>query len=151
MHLNTAIASFVLLAGSLLGAEPKFFELHLVAPPQAAGVKEYPHRMRDGGIEMLKLESSALMDISSIESASATPTPKGHIVRVKLTETGARIFSDITAKHVGDQVAFVVEGKVQTAPRIMEAIYGGTFELSGNFTWEEALELAAKFNREATR
>ncbi|KAK3606787.1 hypothetical protein CHS0354_018381 [Potamilus streckersoni] len=54
----------------------------------------------------------------------------------------ANIFGDITANNRGRLMAIVLDGIVQSAPRINDAIYGGQASISGNFSIEEARDLA---------
>ncbi len=64
------------------------------------------------------------------------------VVQLTFNEEGAKLFGDITAAHVGEQLAIFLDGNVISAPRINEAIYGGTAVVSGNFTLDGAKELA---------
>jgi preprotein translocase subunit SecD len=43
---------------------------------------------------------------------------------------GAKIFKKLTAAHVGEPMAIVLDGKVSSAPRISEAIGGGTARIT---------------------
>lgn len=63
-------------------------------------------------------------------------------VDVEFTEEGARKFEEITAKYIGKQIAIVLDGKVMSAPRVIEKISGGKAEITGNFTIDEAKRLA---------
>lgn len=62
-------------------------------------------------------------------------------VDVEFTDEGAKKFEEITAKYVGKQIAIVLDGKVMSAPRVIEKISGGRAEITGNFTIEEAKRL----------
>ncbi|HOI83026.1 MAG TPA: protein translocase subunit SecD, partial [Campylobacterales bacterium] len=55
---------------------------------------------------------------------------------------GASIFGDFTAKSVGKRLAIVLDGKVYSAPSIKERIGGGSGQITGHFTPEEARDLA---------
>ena len=65
------------------------------------------------------------------------------IVSFTFDSTGARQFADITRTNVGRPFAIVLDGKVLTAPVIREPIIGGSGQISGNFTPEEATVLSA--------
>lgn len=62
-------------------------------------------------------------------------------VDIQFTDEGAKKFEEITAKYVGRQIAIVLDGKVMSAPRVIEKISGGQAEITGNFTIEEAKQL----------
>jgi SecD/SecF fusion protein len=64
------------------------------------------------------------------------------VVSLKFNADGAKKFSDLTTAHVGQRLAIVLDGKVQSAPVIREAITTGEAVISGRFTVEEAQDLA---------
>ncbi len=63
-------------------------------------------------------------------------------VSLDLTGRGGKIFGDITAKNVDKRLAIVLDDVVRSAPVIREKILGGKAQISGNFTHEEATDLA---------
>jgi len=63
-------------------------------------------------------------------------------VSFQFNVSGARKFGEYTAANVGKPFAIVLDGEVISAPRINEAIPGGSGIITGNFTVEESTELA---------
>ncbi|NOZ63943.1 MAG: protein translocase subunit SecD [Caldiserica bacterium] len=63
-------------------------------------------------------------------------------IGLKFNRKGARIFSRVTGENVGKLLAIVLDGKVQSAPRIKEKIPNGEAVISGRFTMKEASDLA---------
>ncbi|MBB5022230.1 protein translocase subunit SecD [Desulfurispira natronophila] len=63
-------------------------------------------------------------------------------VSITLDGEGARIFSDVTGRNVGQRLAIVLDGEIYSAPRINERIPSGQASISGNFTMEEATDLS---------
>lgn len=63
-------------------------------------------------------------------------------VTVDFNSAGSEIFAKITSKNVGKSLAIILDGKVQSYPRINEPIYGGSAQISGNFSNQEAADLA---------
>ncbi len=63
-------------------------------------------------------------------------------VAINLDRKGARLFADITTAHEKKRLAIVLDDKVQTAPTIQEPITGGAARITGQFTAEEAHDLA---------
>jgi preprotein translocase subunit SecD len=55
---------------------------------------------------------------------------------------GARVFERITGENVGRQLAIVLDGVIHSAPRIKDRISGGSAQITGNFTHDEAAKLA---------
>src|SRR6266404_2031802 len=78
-----------------------------------------------------------------IKSAGVFFDPLSNEPKVNITfnSDGAQLFADITRENVGHQLAIVLDGQLQSAPRINEPILGGSCEISGGFTVEEAFEL----------
>jgi preprotein translocase subunit SecD len=69
------------------------------------------------------------------------------VVNFQFNTTGAIIFGKLTANHVGQRFAVVLDDKVITAPRINGAIPGGTGYIEGrDFTVKSAHDLAALLN-----
>jgi len=64
------------------------------------------------------------------------------VVVFRFDSVGAKRFGDATAKNVGRPFAIVLDGKVISAPVIQEAILGGSGQISGNFTFQSAQDLA---------
>jgi len=70
------------------------------------------------------------------------PTTGGAYVGLSLDDRGKDEFAEVTRNNVGRLLAIVLDGKVQSAPRLNEEISGGEAQISGSFTTEEATELA---------
>src|SRR5210317_196177 len=63
-------------------------------------------------------------------------------VSLDLTGRGGRIFGQVTEKNVGKRFGIILDEVVRSAPVIREKILGGSAQISGNFTYEEATDLA---------
>jgi len=64
------------------------------------------------------------------------------IVSFRFDTVGAREFGDVTRENVNHRFAIVLDKKVITAPNIQEPILGGSGMITGNFTTQEASDLA---------
>ncbi|MEA3433317.1 MAG: protein translocase subunit SecD [Campylobacterota bacterium] len=64
------------------------------------------------------------------------------VINFTLNGQGAKIFGDFTGKYVGKRMAVVLDSRVYSAPNINERIGGGRVQISGNFTFAEAQDLA---------
>jgi len=80
-------------------------------------------------------------DISYAGPGFATGT-KDPIASFRFNGRGTRRFAHITAENVGRPFAIVLDDKVVSAPVIREPITGGSGQISGNFTLEEANSVA---------
>ncbi|MDQ6971097.1 MAG: protein translocase subunit SecD, partial [Mariprofundaceae bacterium] len=65
-----------------------------------------------------------------------------YAVTLKFNSKGARKFDRLTAAHVGERFAIVLEGSVMSAPVIRERIAGGSAQITGSFSPAEAHDLA---------
>lgn len=63
-------------------------------------------------------------------------------ISINFDKKGARIFERITEENVKKRLAIVLDNKVYSAPVIQEKITGGEARITGNFTTEEARDLA---------
>jgi len=59
---------------------------------------------------------------------------------------GAHRFGDATSQNVGKRFAIVLDNKVISAPQIQTAIIGGSGQITGHFTLEEANQLKLLLN-----
>src|SRR6201994_481869 len=64
------------------------------------------------------------------------------IVSFRFNTSGSRKFSQATSENVGQPFAIVLDNEVISAPVIREPITGGSGQISGNFTVQQANELA---------
>lgn len=64
------------------------------------------------------------------------------IVRVKLGPTAAARFGEVTSRNVSKLMQVAIGDRILTAPVIMSAITGGEVVIRGNFTIQEADDLA---------
>jgi preprotein translocase subunit SecD len=71
---------------------------------------------------------------------------KEPIVSYKLTESSARSFADLTAQNVGRKTELRVDGRVIMKPVIREPILGGSGQLSGSLTLDEAKDIAERLS-----
>lgn len=81
---------------------------------------------------------------TDLEAAQATRDQYSNepVVGIQFTEEGGQVFSEYTATHVGGMLGIVLDKKIISAPRISERIPGGSAIISGEFTSEEANDLA---------
>jgi preprotein translocase subunit SecD len=63
-------------------------------------------------------------------------------VSFRFNPTGARVFGDYTAAHIGEPFAIVLDDEVISAPTIQSHIAGGSGIITGSFTVEESTNLA---------
>ena len=63
-------------------------------------------------------------------------------IKMDMTTTGAKLWGRLTTKNVNRPVAITLDDIVYSAPNVSGPIEGGNSEISGNFTIEQAQDLA---------
>ena len=63
-------------------------------------------------------------------------------VLMKMNSTGARKWATLTRENIGKSIAIVLDGFVYSFPTVQSEISGGNSQISGNFTMDEAKDLA---------
>jgi len=91
----------------------------------------------------LVIKKKADLSGDRVSSAGASYEKDGWVVHLRFDPEGAKKFGDITAAHVHHRFAIVLDGVIQSAPVIQDAIYGGDAQITGRFTEEEARSLAS--------
>jgi SecD/SecF fusion protein len=102
-----------------------------------AGAKEKPKE------ERLLVKKKADLSGDRVSGAGASYERDGWVVHLRFDSEGAKRFGDITAANVHHRFAIVLDGVIQSAPVIQDAIYGGDAQITGRFTEEEARGLAS--------
>jgi beta-lactamase regulating signal transducer with metallopeptidase domain len=94
--------------------------------------------------EHLYVLRGVLLDGSHITEAKVVKDPltANPEISIKLDDEGKRAFAKLTRENINRQLAVVFQGKILMAPVIRSEIPGGQISISGNFTEQEANELA---------
>jgi SecD/SecF fusion protein len=130
----------------LLGKTAKM-TFRLVAPKDArpnADTEVLPYAERGRGAEPIAVQRQIAVDGANLTNANPGTDPRTGewVVHFELDRIGAKRFADVTTHHVGEPFAIVLDGKVISAPVIREPITGGRGQISGNFTVQDATDLA---------
>ena len=64
------------------------------------------------------------------------------IVSFSLDRVGAKRFGKATTQGVGQRLAIILDEKIISAPRVREPILGGSGQITGDFTFQSATDLA---------
>ena len=152
MKTKSFVIAFFFPLASLMAepAKPATFEIRRVIDAAAQDTEEMSYRPIHPGGEKpddktLRVEKSALIDGTAIKTANALDDPAmGHVVQIAFTEDGTTRFAEATRAHVWKRLAFLIDGKVRSAPFLAGAITNGKVIISGLAGKEEAEELAAR-------
>ncbi|MDR2057372.1 MAG: protein translocase subunit SecDF [Dysgonamonadaceae bacterium] len=64
------------------------------------------------------------------------------VVSMAMNSEGAKVWARLTRENIGKCIAIVLDNRVYSFPRVQVEITGGRSEITGNFTPEEAKDLA---------
>jgi preprotein translocase subunit SecD len=81
-------------------------------------------------------------ELTRAEVQADPNSPGNWQVAIAFTATGTRIFGEATEQNVGRHLAIILDGTLYSAPRINERIPGGRAVITGQFTVDEARDLA---------
>ncbi|MDR3548063.1 MAG: protein translocase subunit SecD [Candidatus Pacebacteria bacterium] len=87
--------------------------------------------------------SNAQLQFGNGNGTAAVNSP---IVVLNFNSTGAKLFEQITSQNVGHTLAIFLDGQLISAATIQEAIPGGTAQITGSFTPDQAKSLVQSLN-----
>jgi SecD/SecF fusion protein len=102
-----------------------------------------------GSLEFQLSDGTVFMTGDQVASAQAATVTNSlgnneYIVQLTLTDEGAEIFGEVTTDNVGNYLPIVYDGEIISYPKVNEAITGGTAQISGMSSYEEADTLATQ-------
>jgi len=111
-------------------------------PP--ADCEALPDQKEQNQIYWVQTSSRATVDGEDLNDAQPAFDNRTNepIVSFRFNQQGALKFGQLTRDNVGRPFAIVLDNKVVSAPRINEPILGGSGQISGRFTTQEATDLA---------
>src|SRR2546421_4602222 len=95
--------------------------------------------------ERLLVKKKADLGGDRVKESHAYYGNEGWTVQLKFDGEGAKQFGKITEQYKGHRFAIVLDGVIQSAPVIRDAIYGGDAIITGKFEEKEARGLASGF------
>src|SRR5258707_9166152 len=117
-----------------------------VVPPEYK-IENYKHAPEDNNekatTERLLVKKKADLGGDRVTESHAYYGNEGWTVQLKFDSEGAKKFGQITEQYKGHRFAIVLDGIIQSAPVIRDAIYGGDAVITGHFTEKEARGLAS--------
>ena len=111
------------------------------------GIKGEPQNNGRFSLYALKVstpDGKAPLDGSVIVDARETYAERGAEAKVSMSmnSEGIQDWARLTGDNIGRCIAIVLDGYVYSAPVVRQKIEGGSSEISGNFTIQEAKDLA---------
>ncbi len=116
-----------------------------VVPPEYK-IETYKHAAEENEkttVERLLVKKKADLGGDRVSGSNAYYGNEGWTVQLKFDSEGAKKFGQITEQYKGHRFAIVLDGIIQSAPVIRDAIYGGDAVITGHFAEKEARGLAS--------
>src|SRR5215207_833770 len=125
----------------LLGKTAKL-EFRMLAEPGATDVDLLPSR--DSGGQRVPVDRRVIVEGGDLTDAQPGFDQRTNepIVNFRFNLRGAQRFGQATTENVGRPLAIVLDNEVISAPRILQPITGGSGQISGRFTVQQANDLA---------
>ena len=93
--------------------------------------------------ELIALKGDAVLEGDAVTSASSEyDNMRGNTVSMKMSDRGAQEWATITRNNIGRPIAIALDDHVYSFPNVNNEITGGSSEITGQFTPEEANDLA---------
>lgn len=110
-----------------------------------------PTKIGKSGEEVLRLypiktskEGKAALEGDMVSDASLASDDQGRpSISMQMNTAGSRIWKKVTAQNIGKQIAVSLDDCVYSAPVVNTEIPNGNSQITGNFTLEEARDLAS--------
>lgn len=110
------------------------------APPEGYELKTISER---GRFETLLLQKEPVLTGDRLVNASVGFDQYGQpIVHLQFDGEGAKTFDRVTFQNIGRRLAIVLDGRIHSAPVIRDRIPNGQAQISGNFSSQDASDLA---------
>ena len=98
--------------------------------------------------EVVFVQKTALIDQNDVKFAEVSSNSPSFAPRISIhfTHKGAEHMAKVTQDNIGKRLAFVIDGKLYSAPKI-ETQIRSVAEIAGSFNLQEAKELVTKINK----
>lgn len=143
--LDTALLNQYLSYPEVLDAFPK--DIAFMYSLKPLGDQDDPkNKVKVFGLYAIKKGSTdgdAPLDGSAVTDSRKDIDQSGQVVvNMQMNGEGARTWSDLTKKNIGNHIAIAVDNQVVSAPIVNTQIDGGNSVIQGGFTQEEAQDLS---------
>tara|TARA_B100000965_G_scaffold366061_1_gene351004 strand:+ start:1516 stop:3069 length:1554 start_codon:yes stop_codon:yes gene_type:complete len=127
---------------SLLGKTANLtFQFITQSSEQSFGTEKL--QFEDGSEEAIVSKRIILGGDNLVDAKPSMDTQSNEtVVSFSLDRVGAKKFGKATSTGVGKRLAIVLDGKIISAPTVQEPIIGGSGQITGNFTFQSATDLA---------
>jgi len=121
----------------------KVFPANMILTWYVKPEKEQPDVLALVALKATTRDLTAPLSGDVIVDARQDFNPNGRVeISMRMNSEGARIWKRMTGANVGNEVAVVLDGYVYSDPTVQDEIPNGSTSITGNYTIEEAKDLA---------
>ncbi len=133
---------------------PRDLRLHWTVKPIPMGDLQYygVPETRESYYQLIAIRSTSHdgrppLEGDAISNANDRVSPNGSFeIEMSMNSEGAKTWARLTKANVGKSIAIVLDGYVYSFPTVQNEIRGGQSSITGNFSPEEAKDLATILN-----
>lgn len=89
------------------------------------------------------IEGSQVVDAQPQVTTDQSTGQKQYVVSFELNSEAAQTFAEVTSDNIGKIIYIIYDGEIVSSPRVTNAITGGSGEITGKSSYEEAEQLAS--------
>lgn len=89
------------------------------------------------------IEGSQVVDAQPQVTTDQSTGQKQYVVSFELNSEAAQTFAEVTSDNIGKIIYIIYDGEIVRSPRVTNAITGGSGEITGMSSYEEAEQLAS--------
>lgn len=89
------------------------------------------------------IEGSQVVDAQPQVTTDQSTGQKQYVVSFELNSEAAQTFAEVTSDNIGKIIYIIYDGEIVSSPRVTNAITGGSGEITGMSSYEEAEQLAS--------
>lgn len=123
------------------GENKEVYSQHILLAKKTPPVPEQPQpTFTETGLTGKNLKNAMV----EFNQQTSEPT-----VAIQFDSEGTKLFAQLTKENIGKQIAIFLDGELQIAPTVQVEISDGSAVITGNYSVEEAKDIARRLNQGA--
>ena len=134
------------------------FQIRLVLDAASTNAEEMSatYEVGNGAVRKVtyQVQKTVSFDLSDVKSAAVIESqryPGTFQVEISFTDDARKRFADFSRQNVGQRIACIVDGRIDSAPVIAAEISGGKVWVGSSQSEQKAKDMAAKINAALTK
>lgn len=141
---DTARINFLIEAAYARGILPTSVLLKWTNKPN----KYFQYNTKETILELVALKDKSGKGLPPLDGAAIANAAQDYdqngevVVSMSMNSEGSRTWKNLTGQNIGKSIAIILDGMVYSYPTVNSEIPTGNSQISGNFTIDEAMDLA---------